>query len=243
MLINKTLITIYFWVWVVIGVTIGTIVIIPAWLLGASKKWCRRYIEIILAGIPYHMMKIAGFWNVEWIDNRINTDDTQTTCVVVSNHLSASDTIFTALLPFDKIYTWNKVWSKVPFFGWLCLMAGHITVDSKSQVSKRAVVETSIKHLRDGKNILFYAEGKRSSTPKSVLPFKTGAFRVAKEVGVPILPITLIGTYDACNRGICDYADLKIIIDEYIKSDEIDMTIDKVRGIIQYNISDYYKTN
>ena len=247
MILRKTLITIYFWFWVVIGIITGMIVIIPGWLFNASQAWCRAWIEIILAGIPYKMMVWAGFWKVEWIDNRIDVEhdmeNNHIPCVMVSNHLSACDSIFTALLPFDKIYTWKKIWSYVPGFGWLCLMGGHITIDTSSTTSKQLAIEKTTNHLQNDKTVLFYAKGTRNRNPKRLLHFKTGAFRVAKKASIPIVPITLIGTYDACCRGICDYADIKIVIDEYVDSGDIISTKNKVRDIIQYNISEYYKTN
>lgn len=255
-IINKTInkitiktlvITAYYWSWVVIANIIGLAIIIPGLLLGESQKWARQMIVSIIAEITTGMMKLVGFWSVEYIDKRkLNNSINMSgeNYVIVSNHLSFIDTAFTAMLPFDILYTWNKKWAKIPGFGQLCLLAGHIAIDHTSDISKKEALEKSEKALLDGINVLFYPEGTRGKDQTKLLPFKTGAFRVAQKSNVKILPITLIGTREACNGGICDTADIKIVIDDPIKVgteiNDIDMAVNTVRNIMLNNIEYYY---
>lgn len=88
----------------------------------------------------------------------------------------------------------------------------------------------------NGGSVLFYPEGTRGKKPLELLPFKTGAFRVADYVKCKILPITLINTHKACNRGICDIADIKIIIDEPFNVLDIKNTVEKTRHVMLNNI-------
>lgn len=235
--IRKAVVTVYFWFWVVVGNILAMIIIIPGKLFGKSDRWARRLITLLIARLPNTMMKIIGFWKVEYQDNRKIKNNGP--YIIVSNHISIVDTLFTAMLPFDIIYTWKKKWSYMPGFGWLCLLAGHITIDSSSDESKRNVITLSEKRIKDGNNILFYPEGTRGKDPKSLLTFKTGAFRVAKSTDKEIVSITLIGTYDGCKRGICDYATIKIIIDEPITITDVSEGVNSVREIMLTNL----KTN
>ena len=101
----------------IVFILVGLIVIVPGWLLGASEEWCRKHIEIITAEFPTLIMQISGIWSIEFIDNTTHTTKSNTTpnniktnsnYIIVSNHLSVIDTIFTAQLPFKKIFTWKK---------------------------------------------------------------------------------------------------------------------------------------
>lgn len=231
---RKSIVTIYYWFWVVVGNILGLAIIVPGRLLGASERWARRMITLLIAELPVGMMRITGFWKVEYIDNR--TSNIRGPYIIVSNHISLVDTAFTAMLPLDIIYTWKKKWSYTPGFGWLCLMAGHITIDPKSDESKRNAIIQSEKHIKSGNNVLFYPEGTRNKDPKSLLPFKTGAFRVAKAGNVKIIPVTLVGTYDGCKQGICDYATIKVIIDNPVAISDVSEGVNLVRDIILNNL-------
>jgi len=128
--------------------------------------------------------------------------------------------------------------SYVPAFGWVCLLAGHITIDPSDQQSKRNAIKQSEKKLKEGSSILFYPEGTRGYDPKGLLSFKTGAFRVAYSTHKSIIPITLIGTKKACNRGICDVGTIVIVIDKQIlTSYDINKTVDQVRILMLDNLN------
>ena len=238
-IIRKIFITILFWGLIFIGCLLGFLVIIPGWLMGASKAWCRRMIEILIAGFSINIMHGIGIWNVKFIDRREQKD--KGPYVIVANHLSTIDTAFMALLPFDTKFTWNKKWSYVPIFGWLCLLAEHIAIDLSSIESKKEALIKSEETLKEGYSIIFYAEGTRGKNPALLQRFKTGAFRVAKAAQKNIVPITLIGTFDACARGVCDTANIRIIIDEPIitKDSDCDLLIQHSKKIIHENINKY----
>jgi 1-acyl-sn-glycerol-3-phosphate acyltransferase len=84
---------------------------------------------------------------------------------------------------------------KVPGVGIGCEKAGHIYVDRANPEKARKAVQDALDSVGDGVGILFFAEGTRSPDGK-LRPFKKGAFRVATSQGLPILPVTIIGTRD-----------------------------------------------
>lgn len=211
---------------------------VPYYFITKHYTGCRYLIKKIIAEFTCEMMVTCGFWNVEIIDNRHFKSEGP--YVIVCNHKSIVDTLFTVLLPFDIVYTWKKKWSYVPGFGQLCLLANHIVIDI-SEESRKNALERTKEELGNDSSVLFYAEGTRNSTPEGLLPFKTGAFRVAKEKDIGIIPITLIGTEKACSSFICDRSNVKIIIDKPIYVQNIDKGIQEVRKIMLNNINKYQK--
>lgn len=116
--------------------------------------------------------------------------------VVVSNHQSQFDILLIyGFLKLDLKWVMKKELRKIPGIGIGCEKAGHIFVDrSKPKQASKAIRE-ALARLGKGIGILFFPEGTRSRDGK-LLPFKKGAFRLSEEQGLPILPVTLIGTRD-----------------------------------------------
>jgi 1-acyl-sn-glycerol-3-phosphate acyltransferase len=82
---------------------------------------------------------------------------------------------------------------KVPGLGAACERLGHIFVDRSSSRSALETLETARRRIAEGASVLFFPEGTRS--PDGTLgAFKRGAFRMALDLGLPILPMTIIGT-------------------------------------------------
>ena len=244
-IVRKFIITIYFWLVVVMCNIVAIIIIIPSWLVGLPAKQIRYQIEFLIGKITSVLMESLGIWTITYIDNRKNNrvDDNQS-YVIISNHKSLIDTIFTAQISYDKVYTWKKKWSYVPGFGQLCLLGNHITIDTSNPNSKKNAVDVSVEFLEEGTSVMFYPEGTRNNTSDILLPFKTGAFRVAAKSNKKILPVTLVGTKNACNGFVCDAADIKIIIDDPIEvgtgpNKSISDCIEKIRSVMRVNINNY----
>lgn len=117
------------------------------------------------------------------------------TYVVISNHQSMLDIILINCLMYN--YKWiSKVENtKVPFLGWYIRMADYITVDRGNDVSKELMLDKSLNYLRDGMSIMIFPEGTRSLTKEPGF-FKRGAFQLAIQARVPILPVLIDGTGD-----------------------------------------------
>jgi len=124
-----------------------------------------------------------------------NADRNQT-YVVVSNHQSQYDILLIyGYLDLDLKWVMKQELRKIPGIGFGCEKAGHIFVDRKNPRKARQAVSAALDRLGDGVGILFFAEGTRSLDGK-LLPFKKGAFRLAIEQQLPVLPVTLVGTRD-----------------------------------------------
>jgi len=114
--------------------------------------------------------------------------------VVVCNHQSQYDIlVIYGWLDLDLKWVMKQELRKIPGIGIGCEKAGHIFIDRSNPRSARASVQKALERLGDGVGILFFAEGTRSLDGR-LLPFKKGAFRLAIEQQLPVLPVTLIGT-------------------------------------------------
>lgn len=115
--------------------------------------------------------------------------------VVVANHLSQID-ILTVYghLPLDLRWVMKQELRKVPVIGVSCAGLGHIFVNRNNRhEAVRALNEASARLAADGASVMFFPEGTRS-VDGLLHGFKKGAFVMAKDMNLPILPITLRGT-------------------------------------------------
>lgn len=116
-----------------------------------------------------------------------------TTYVIISNHQSILDILLLNCLRYK--YKWvSKIEnSKVPVIGWYLKMADYIIVDRGNDESKTEMLEKSYNTLKKGISIMIFPEGTRSLN-NQIGFFKRGAFQLALEANVPVLPVLIDGT-------------------------------------------------
>lgn len=119
-----------------------------------------------------------------------------TSYIVVPNHQSYYD-IFLIYGWLGMFIRWvmKKELRKVPVFGYCCEKMGHIIIDRSSTESAIKSLNAAKDNLKDGSSVVMFPEGTRNSS-NVLLPFKKGAFRMALDLGIPILPVTIMGTKD-----------------------------------------------
>ncbi len=117
-----------------------------------------------------------------------------TSYVIVSNHQSALDILLVyGWMGIDFKWVMKKELRKIPGIGFGSAKVGHIFLDRSH---KRAAFESlaiAKKKLVNGTSVVIFPEGTRSNTGVP-LPFKRGAFKLALELNLPILPISLVNT-------------------------------------------------
>jgi len=113
--------------------------------------------------------------------------------VLVANHQSLSD-IVVAMGLFHPYKFVSKVsLFQVPLLGWMMHLIRHIPLHRGRPRSTRAMLEMSRAWLRRGMAVFFFPEGTYSEG-EELLPFKSGAFLLAIEEQVPVVPVLLQGT-------------------------------------------------
>lgn len=133
--------------------------------------------------------------------------------VMIANHSSTAD--IWALFLVGGQFRWlsKDTMFRVPLVGLAMKWAGYVSVTRGNKQSQYQAVETSRKWLRKGVSMAFFPEGTRSDDGH-VKEFKIGAFRLAQEENVMIVPVVLRGTRDMLvkNSGFPKKAHLDIEI-------------------------------
>lgn len=120
--------------------------------------------------------------------------------VFVANHQSAYD-IFVAYGYLGHSFRWmmKKSLEKIPFVGWSCKRAGMVFVDNSSPAAIKETMAKARTQLQKDQSLIVFPEGSRSWNGK-MIPFKKGAYLLAVQFGLPIVPITIDGAFDVMPR-------------------------------------------
>src|ERR671914_1422384 len=116
--------------------------------------------------------------------------------VVVSNHESFVDILLISHLPWEMKWLSKAELFRIPIMGWMMWLVGDIPVWRGFGPSAVEAINRCRVVLKNRVSVMIFPEGTRSKTAE-LLPFKDGAFRLAIEAGVPILPLALSGTRTA----------------------------------------------
>jgi 1-acyl-sn-glycerol-3-phosphate acyltransferase len=118
------------------------------------------------------------------------------TAVYASNHLSYMDTpVLFARLPFQfRIFAKQALW-KIPFIGWYLHRSGQVSVDTTSPRSLVASLNRGVATLKSGLPLVLFPEGGRAATGE-LQTMMSGCAYMAIKAGVPLVPLTLVGTYE-----------------------------------------------
>ena len=155
----------------------------------------------ILGAARFAGKYVACFWGraILWITparvlrKGIGHIDPQQSYVVIANHQSTYDILLVyGYLPLDFKWVMKIELRKVPFVGFACEKMGHIYVDRRNRKASIAAMHSARETLVDGTSVFFFPEGTRSNGV-ILKPFKKGAFRRARDLQLPILPISIKG--------------------------------------------------
>ena len=125
----------------------------------------------------------------------------QQSYVVIANHQSTYDIlVMYGYVPLDFKWVMKIELRKVPFLGFACEKMGHIYVDRSNRKASIKAMESAKSQLIDGTSVVFFPEGTRSSGC-DLRPFKKGAFRMAKDLQLPLLPVSISGADDVLKSG------------------------------------------
>ena len=121
--------------------------------------------------------------------------------IYVANHASLYDIVALArVFPVALFFIAKIELKKVPFLGQYMMLIGHIFVDRKNKERSLASMQAAALKIKSGKNVISFPEGTRSKTGELLL-FKRGAFMIAKEGNVPIVPVAITGAFDVLPSG------------------------------------------
>ncbi|WP_391089342.1 1-acylglycerol-3-phosphate O-acyltransferase [Vibrio sp. NH-UV-68] len=138
--------------------------------------------------------KLVG---IKLIQRGLNNAPTPKNSVYISNHQSVYDFVTDPGMLRPRTVTLGKkelIW--VPFFGFLYWITGNIMIDRQDKSKARDTIKQVADAIHQRNlSVWAYPEGTRSKG-RGLLPFKTGAFRMAIEAGVPITPMVVSSTHN-----------------------------------------------
>lgn len=117
--------------------------------------------------------------------------DSKRPVVIISNHQTELDVLLIGqMFPKYTSVTAKKSLRNVPFLGWFMSLSGTVFIDRVDRTQAMKAFEGAAKEMKEhGQNVFIFPEGTRSYAEKAVLlPFKKGAFHLAVQAGVDIVP-------------------------------------------------------
>jgi len=168
--------------------------------------------------------------------------------VIIVNHESALDipALFLALRQLPLVMMAKKELFRIPLFGWVLALGGYVPIDRKNR--QNAIVsldKAAVRIPKMGMSVIVFPEGTRTVTGE-LKPFKKGGFVFALKSGMPLLPVTILGSRDLAPRKTKTVlpGKIQVKIDPPIYPDGNDIAmkdelLEKMYKIIQRNKRDY----
>jgi 1-acyl-sn-glycerol-3-phosphate acyltransferase len=162
--------------------------------------------------------------------------------VFALNHQSIFD-IFVVYGWFPFIFKWmmKAELRKIPLVGKACESAGHIFIDRSNPIAAKHCLEKAEAQLTNGVSVVIFPEGTRTYSGE-MNKFKRGAFRIATDLSLPIVPVTLRGSFERMHRNTFNVAPgtIELIIHQPI--DVVPYLPDNTPGLIQKTWNDIHSS-
>ena len=188
---------------------IRTIIMLVFWALAAPVAAVIGFPWTFLTGdirLLYRMFMLGargGVWVAGVRVEAIGLDrfDHARSYIFMTNHVSNLDPpIQVPLIPRRTSVMVKKELFKTPILGTAMRLGDLVPVDRGNREAGIEAVNAARAVVNKGLNMIIYVEGKRSFDGK-LLPFKKGPFYLAIECGVPVIPMTIVGTHYAMPKA------------------------------------------
>lgn len=189
-----------------------------------------RYIGVIVERLnPLWRLRLSG----------VHIANPRHPYVVVSNHESFADILLISNLPWEMKWLSKAELFRIPLLGWMMRLAGDVPIRRGFGPSAVEAIEQCRRILRNHVSVMIFPEGTRSTTGR-MLPFKDGAFRLAVEAGVPVLPLVVAGSGTALpkrgwkmGRSDAEVRVLEPVPTEGLTADDVAGLRNRVRKMIE----------
>ena len=174
-----------------------------------AKVWGWFTIRLLLLPI-----KVRGHENI----------DKKTSYVFVANHQGAFD-IFIILGFLGRNFKWMLKASlrHAPLIGRACYDAGYIFVDKSGPKAIKQTIDRARNILQGGTSLVVFPEGSRSWDGR-MIAFKKGAFQLADQLQMPVVPLTITGSFDVyprTHKGFVNFHPLTLTMKRTISSKKV----------------------
>lgn len=186
-----------------------------------------------LAGVRFEAIRAPGF-------------DPARTSIFICNHVNLFDpfVIYSAIPQFVRGFELESHF-KIPAYGWMMGRFGNIPVPNKpSRSGLERMTARAKQALDDGVSLIAFAEGARTRDGH-VRPFQNGAFRLAQEFGVPIVPMSIVGSFEFFRTGhwMLHPGKISVYLHDTIetkgmKRSDVDALRDRVHAIVSVPVEE-----
>lgn len=186
------LITLYFWTAFLVTAPVGLLLGGLAFLVALPFDPDRRLVHAFLTRWCFDYLRLNPLWKVEV---RFRDRIPARPCVFILNHRSMADVVAAMGLYGTFKFVSKASLFRLPAVGWMMRLARYVELERGQLSSTRRMWAACRAFLERGVSILLFPEGTYATGPEgTLLPFRRGAFALAIELGVPIVPVTLEGT-------------------------------------------------
>lgn len=182
------------------GAALGSL--IPAVISGVTKgafnlSW-QDGVNSLMASVGDFVVSAAG---IELVIKGKEHLWSKRPAVFIFNHQSSADLfIVSKLIRKDATGIAKKELKNMPIIGQLMAASGVIFIDRKNREKAIEAMKPAVEALKNGTSIIIFPEGTRSRDYR-LGPFKKGAFHLAMQAKVPIVPVVIRNAHDAMPRG------------------------------------------
>ncbi len=170
-------------------VALTLIVLYPAyWILLNNEKYFQKGFQLV----RFQAKLILFLVGVSRKVHGSIPDDQNTSYIICPNHSSYLDIlILYAVFPHYFVFLGKKELGDIPIFN-IFFKRMNILIDRSNPKSAHASIVKACKVMEDGDNVVIFPEGTIPPTAPKMKSFKNGAFRVAQQLKIPIVPVTFV---------------------------------------------------
>lgn len=194
----ETLASVWAWLFMIVAVLVWlpltALLLVLTWPFDRSRyivgRFFRHVAVLVARANPLWHFRVSGE----------TVTEPRRPYVVVANHESFVDMLLLSFLPWEMKWLSKAELFRLPVLGWEMWLAGDIPIKRGFGPSAAEAMARCMHVLHEWKvSVMIFPEGTRSRAGH-MLPFKDGAFRLAVEAGVPILPLAVAGTGTALQK-------------------------------------------
>ena len=189
-----------------------------------------------VAGAELEVVRAPGF-------------DPNRTSIFLCNHVN----LFDAFVIYSAIPQFVRGWEleshfKIPAYGWMMKRFGNIPVPATTTpAALKRLLDRTRQALDNGVSVIVFPEGSRTLDGR-LGPFRKGIFQLLPQLPYSIVPMTIVGSFEFNHKGSCLLNPGKIVVHLHdtiettgLTRDTIEPLMERVHGIINKPLDDYYR--
>ena len=176
------------WFYVLVGLTI--VILFPLLLVSILKSsWYPFFFKLARIWAKCILIGMGFYWRVKWTQKL----EKGQSYIFVANHTSMTDIMLMLVIVKDHpfVFVGKKELARIPLFGFFYKRTC-ILVDRSNAKSRQAVFKSAQKRIENGLSICIFPEGGVPDESVTLDRFKMGAFRLALDHQLPLVPISFL---------------------------------------------------